>query len=279
MLTRRAFTAFSCCSAHSALAPRRAEAQTNDWICGTASIIEQDASLAPMGADPSLSPGRLEEVQREFKLTPFGTGRTRDRWRRSDGLTPNTGLITLGVHFLNGTEQQKDLVRRSASLWTQGDLASLVAFRFDVPRSRAQITVNLESDRNNSIVGRASADYAQSQATMNLVSMYAHVIAHEFGHALGLQHEHQNPNVVIVWNRPAVIADMAKQGWTEAMVESNIFTRLGSDYACVGDPDMNPASIMLYPVPRHWTQNGFTSGTNAEVSSRDYRCLSGIYRA
>jgi hypothetical protein len=31
---------------------------------------------------------------------------------------------------------------------------------------------------------------------------------HEFGHALGLIHEHQNPNRAIQWNRDAVINDL-----------------------------------------------------------------------
>ena len=35
------------------------------------------------------------------------------------------------------------------------------------------------------------------------------VVLHEFGHALGLIHEHQNPKGGINWNRDAVIADLS----------------------------------------------------------------------
>jgi hypothetical protein len=41
---------------------------------------------------------------------------------------------------------------------------------------------------------------------------------HEIGHTLGLPQEHQNPNAGIVWDEPAVIADLggSPNFWSEA---------------------------------------------------------------
>lgn len=36
------------------------------------------------------------------------------------------------------------------------------------------------------------------------------MVVDEFGHALGILHEHQNPNVNINWDEEAVYADMAR---------------------------------------------------------------------
>ena len=256
--------------------------QRPEFICSTVDQVPDDDTkmqLDRYSADAGFDRKLLDTVIQDFKLTPFGTSYLGHRWRRSDGLTPNTDVITLGVHFLNGSENQKAIVRNAASGWLTGVLGMQMKFEFDMPRSRAQITVNFDSHRNNSIVGRASAEYARSYATMNLADVVDYIVQHEFGHAIGLQHEHQNPSIGIRWNKPVVLADMAQQGWTPQMVEDNIFTVFSTSYACVGDPAFNRDSIMLYPIPSRWTLDGFHSDTNRIISSRDRRCLEGVYRA
>ena len=48
---------------------------------------------------------------------------------------------------------------------------------------------------------------------------------HEFGHALGMIHEHQNPAAQgeIPWDKPKVYAYYAQQGWSKDDVDTNIF--------------------------------------------------------
>ena len=48
---------------------------------------------------------------------------------------------------------------------------------------------------------------------------------HEFGHALGLIHEHQSPTAGINWNKEVVYQDMAGQGWSRAKVDQHIFKK------------------------------------------------------
>jgi serralysin len=179
---------------------------------------------------------------------------------------------------LNGTGQQQEMVRRAATAWLAGELGSRLQFRFDVPQKDAQITINMASNRNNSIVGRNSIPFAPKQATMNLSDIVDSIIMHEFGHALGLQHEHQHPQAPINWNRSKVYADMAAIGWTPDMVDANIFARLGSNLRCIGSPGFDAQSIMLYPVPAGWATN-FVSGLNMSISDADRKCLIGLYRA
>ncbi len=281
MLNRRSFTAFACCALHWSLMPSARAQGTSQWICGTVDkVIGPDTPMAldKFAGETGFDRQVIDTAVRDFQLTPFGTARLQDRWRRGDGLTPGTGMITLGVHFLNGGEKQKETVRLAARRWLEGPLGQSVQFSFDVPRQQAQITVNLLSDRNNSIVGRASATYAQSQSTMNLHDIVDHVVMHEFGHSLGLNHEHQNPASAIKWRRSAVIAEMEKQGWTEKMCEDNIFTRYSSNFACVGSPAFDQASIMLYPIPAAWTEDGYSTGTNTVISPNDRKCVVGIYK-
>lgn len=52
------------------------------------------------------------------------------------------------------------------------------------------------------------------------------VVLHEFGQALGLEHEHQHPVGGVTWKREVVESDLmsAQQPWTRKQIESNIFS-------------------------------------------------------
>jgi hypothetical protein len=54
---------------------------------------------------------------------------------------------------------------------------------------------------------------------------YQRVVRHEFGHALGMIREHQNPaqSARFPWDKPKVYAYYAQQGWSPDDVDFNIF--------------------------------------------------------
>jgi len=95
------------------------------------------------------------------------------------------------------------------------------------------------------------------------------VVLHEFGHALGLVHEHQNPAVAIPWNKAAVY--QYYQGppnqWSQEQVDLNIFEVYGKGLTKYTRFDRN--SIMLYPIPAELTTGGYQVGWNNELSYWD----------
>ena len=95
------------------------------------------------------------------------------------------------------------------------------------------------------------------------------VVLHEFGHALGLIHEHQNPNRAIKWNRAAVIADLSgpPNNWDEATIDNNMFKKY--DSASLTSTPTDATSIMMYPIPAAWTLDGFSAGLNSGLSGID----------
>lgn len=104
---------------------------------------------------------------------------------------------------------------------------------------------------------------------------FRRVVVQEFGHALGMMHEHQNPNTTIPWNREQVYADMAKAPnyWTRQRTDYNYFQLLGSDLASPFDR----LSVMLYEVRASWTTDGSSIGYNRDASATDLEWMRRAY--
>jgi hypothetical protein len=99
------------------------------------------------------------------------------------------------------------------------------------------------------------------------------VVLHEFGHALGLIHEHQDPVAAIQWNRAAVIQELSgpPNNWSVEQIEFNVLTPAAPDD--VDATPLDPKSIMMYPIPASWTMNGFSTGTNTDLSDLDRKFI------
>jgi hypothetical protein len=238
------------------------------FICVTPDVDGTSEPVKP----PALTPGGLPLV-----------GATLDPqhlWTQSDGATPGSGLITLDVAFLNGTRDQRRLVGRIAPQWTTGALSKRIAFRFGARPEKAHIRLRFGGRKGNlSEVGRKNLDIPVSRETMNLDDVDQRGILHEFGHVLGLRHEHQHPRSGIVWNKPVVLAALGKYGWSKAKVEENIFDHFSKDCSCPGDEAPDPHSVMLYSFPPEWTRGGHATPLNTKISTRDRRCLERVYGA
>jgi hypothetical protein len=110
---------------------------------------------------------------------------------------------------------------------------------------------------------------------MNLGFEDGGTAAHEFGHAIGLAHEHQNPAGGIAWNEQVVIREMAKSPnfWDEATTRHNIIARYRADQ--VNATTFDAKSIMLYFFPADWTTNGVGTSANHTLSSMDKQFIAG----
>jgi hypothetical protein len=114
-------------------------------------------------------------------------------------------------------------------------------------------------------------------------------IRHEFGHALGLLHEHQNPNLncykEIKWDGPGNVYDYFASSpnfWSKEQVDRNLgfVGATDSDYIS-GDPD--PKSVMMYSLSPAIFRIGAASRcatpVNYEISEKDRLVVSKIYPA
>lgn len=120
-----------------------------------------------------------------------------------------------------------------------------------------------------SYVGTDCKSIPQSRATMNLGWMGEDVVEHEFGHALGNYHEHQNPEGGICWNEAQVIKDLSgpPNNWSTATIRSNVLDKI--DPATVITTPWDRSSIMHYPIPGAWTCDGVAIPGGATISPVD----------
>ena len=104
---------------------------------------------------------------------------------------------------------------------------------------------------------------------MNLGWQDEGVVLHEFGHAIGLVHEHQNPAGGIEWNEDVVIRDLSgpPNNWTVEQIRHNVLNKYSVDQ--IRGTEFDRDSIMLYFFPDAWVKNGQGTKENNDLSSQD----------
>jgi len=172
----------------------------------------------------------------------------------------------LRVRFLGGTADQHRIAREQAAWWTQH---ANLSFDFTTDAD-AQIRVAFDpSDGAWSYVGTDCLHIDRHLPTMNLGFLDAGTPAHEFGHAIGLGHEHQNPAGGIQWNEEVVIRDLAKppNEWTAEETRHNVLNKYKRDQ--IRGTAFDSHSIMLYFFPDAWVKSGKGTKDNHTLSQLD----------
>ncbi len=189
----------------------------------------------------------------------------------------------LHVRFLGGDSRLHSRIARIAGQWTR---YAHVRFIFDQAVD-APIRVSFVRGASWSYIGTDALDpsLTPDDPTVNFGwftpatpnDELQRVVLHEFGHVLGLIHEHQSPAAAIPWDRDAVYAYYAgpPNYWSKAQVDHNVFARYDQDQTNASVFD--PASIMLYPIPLEFTQGKLTVGWNRTLSAVDRAFIAQLY--
>lgn len=193
---------------------------------------------------------------------------------------------TIRIKFLNGDDFLKQKVIDYARVWYA--FANLT-FQYVGPNEAADIKIAFQWNGDGgswSTLGKQCQSISQTSPSMNFGwfnsstsdTEFRRTILHEFGHALGLIHEHQSPVANIPWNKPAVYAyyAAAPNYWTAATVDANIFAKYSTTQTNYTNYDRS--SIMQYAVPSSLTTDGSSIGLNTYLSYTDIAFIKQQYQ-
>jgi hypothetical protein len=101
-------------------------------------------------------------------------------------------------------------------------------------------------------------------------------VIHEFGHALGLSHEHQHPDAGIPWDREMAYTHFAATaGFSRAVVDANVFPLQRVPSRTYRPYDRH--SVMHYPVLNELTVGDWHQPQNLHISEGDIATMRMIY--
>jgi hypothetical protein len=139
-----------------------------------------------------------------------------------------------------------------------------LSFEWDVPLEQSDIRITFIEEMGAwSTLGIQAIYVPKDQPTMNLgwldkdddFSGTGAVVIHEFGHAIGLIHEHSRGDSVLNWNKEYVYNSLAAppNNWSRQMVDQQIFN--AQEYDSSNSSEYDPQSIMHYYFPNKYFLN------------------------
>jgi hypothetical protein len=205
-------------------------------------------------------------------------GHTKAVFINKDNLWEGTPQV-INYFFMDGEEVQHRKVSESIDEWTW---YANVVFRQVDDAAGSNVRIRFDpSDGSWSHIGRRNDKVASTDATMNLAwldskspKLAQHekaVVLHEFGHVLGLLHEHQSPahgGYAIVNIQAALDLYRKGQGWPDDMIYQQVINVYNqSDVSNLSEVDTR--SIMHYPQPAQLTGLPVDIDYNYELSELD----------
>lgn len=190
----------------------------------------------------------------------------------------------LHVHFLDGSPAARAAVAQIAAEWSEFANIDFVFHLEDAAPAQVDIAITFDDPACNSSMGPGSRQAVQwggpSMRLCHIDGMlgsdfFRRAVLHEFGHALGMHHEHQSPKAAFSWDKPAVYAYYAQIGWDQAFVDQWVFSKVAEDSvrATAWDPD----SVMHYEFPAAFTTDRVAIHGGSVLSSEDKRFIAEIY--
>lgn len=181
---------------------------------------------------------------------------------------------TVRISFLDGDEQQREVVRRAVREW-----GLHVNLKLELVESgTAEIRVSFTRAGSWSYLGTDALAVPPNEPTLNLQAAVPHNALHEFGHALGLIEEHLNPKANLQWNKAEIYRALGgpPNNWDRATIDRTVFQQIPQD-KLGAYRDFDPKSIMTMTMPAAWTGGIALGNSSGELSESDKALIARLY--
>lgn len=188
---------------------------------------------------------------------------------------------TLKVFFFSSDKAKDDRVLQYASIWSEH---CSIKFERTNDIHQSKIRVGYDAPGSWSYIGTDALGVPTSQATINFGWLseslperdYKQVVLHEFGHALGLIHEHQSPGITMDWNKIRVYNYFTlNYNWSTSDVDRNVFQEY--EKTTIRYSEVDKDSIMAYYIPPEFTISGQSFPLNYDLSDTDKKYIGELY--
>jgi serralysin len=190
-----------------------------------------------------------------------GNGAASKRWANGS---------TVKVRFTGGSAYVRNKVKQYAKSW---ETYANITFSFVADNASADIKIAFDDEGSWSALGTDARSYSTSMNfgwfdNNTADTEFRRTTVHEFGHALGLDHEQSHPDANIPWNTQAVYDYYmgAPNYWSKEDVDFNVLSvnsRSGLSYTAY-----DTKSIMHYPVEARFTTNNKAIAPNNTTLSQ-----------
>ena len=191
----------------------------------------------------------------------------------------------LRCRFLHGSVAVQKKVEAIAHQWEK---YANIKYKF-VKTGEAEFRIAFADDGSWSAVGRDALNteyFPKHQPTMNYgwldsstsATEYQRVVLHEFGHALGCIHEHQQPKFDRQWNKAKVLDYFSGSPnfWDEEEIKHNVLQKYSP--TGIAATNFDPDSIMLYMFEAElFSDNKGPTNDNKKLSTKDIAFIKKLY--